>query len=311
MINFNDKGEDIMSTIRYSSEVIFKKFEQLEVQIDPEQKSVWLYLNSQPRSCFSVTLLEELKKFQSILKHNDGKLSYEGQLVDIEFSIFTSRHPVFSFGGDLELFIKCIEDNNREALIDYAKLCIDGLYANYIGRDVGLTTISLIHGNALGGGFECALSGHVLIAERSAEMGFPEVLFNLFPGMGAFNLLTKRVSPAMAEKMMTCGRLYSVDELYSMGIVDQVVEDGEGKAAVDSFIRTNKKRRSTMSALKKVHQLVYPVDYDQLIEIADIWVDSAFDISEKDLRTMSRLVKGQRKFAETEAVMPLSRLNDR
>jgi len=296
-----------MSTIRYSSEVSFKNFKHLEVQVDPEQQAVWLYLNSQPRSCFTVKLLQELKKFQSILKHNEGKLSYEGQLVDIEFSVFTSRHPVFSFGGDLELFIKCIENKDREALRDYARLCIDGLYANHIGRDLGLTTISLIHGNALGGGFECALSGHVLIAERSAEMGFPEVLFNLFPGMGAFNLLIKRVSPATAEKMMICGRLYSADELYDMGIVDQVVDEGEGKAAVDSYIRVNKKRRATMSALKKVHQLVNPVDYQQLLEIADIWVDCAFEIHEKDLRTMSRLVRSQQKLAIEEKEQSLAR----
>lgn len=298
-----------MSTIRYSSEVSFQNFKHLEVQIDPEQRAVWLYLNSQPRACFTVKLLEELKKFQSILKHNEGKLSFEGQLIDIEFSIFTSRHPVFSFGGDLELFINCIGNKDREALRDYAKLCIDGLYANHIGRDLNLTTISLIHGNALGGGFECALSGHVLIAEKSAEMGFPEVLFNLFPGMGAFNLLTKRVSPATAEKMMTCGRLYSAEELYSMGIVDHLVEDGEGKAAVDSYIRANKKRIPTMSALQKVHQLVNPVDYQQLLDIADIWVDCAFEIQEKDLRTMSRLVRGQHKFSEHEAEIPLANLN--
>lgn len=300
-----------MSTIRYSSEVSFQNFKHLEVQIDPEQKSVWLYLNSQPRACFTVALLKELKTFQSILKHNEGKLSYQGQLVDIEFSVFTSRHPVFSFGGDLELFISCIENNDREALRDYAKLCIDGLYANHIGRDLGLTTISLIHGNALGGGFECALSGHVLIAERNAEMGFPEVLFNLFPGMGAFNLLTKRVSPVTAEKMMTCGRLYSADELYNMGIVDHLVEDGEGVSAVHSYIRANQKRRSTMSALKKVHDLVFPVDYQQLLDIADIWVESAFNIHEKDLRTMSRLVRGQHRFAEHETDVPLPKLNAR
>ncbi len=300
-----------MKSVRHSSEVLFKKFEHLEVQIKPEQKAVWLYFNSQPRSCFTVKMLQELEKFQSILKHNQGKLFFDGNSVEIEFSIFTSRHPVFSFGGDLELFIQCIENKDRESLRNYAKLCINGLYANYIGRDLGLTTISLIHGNALGGGFECALSGHVLIAERSAEMGFPEVLFNLFPGMGAFNLLTKRVCPALAEKMMISGRLYSAEELFNMGIVDYLVEDGEGKEAVDSYIHANYKRRATMSALKKVHQLVYPVNYQQLLDIADIWVESAFQIHEKDLRTMSRLVRGQHKVAGQERNIPLRRLNAR
>ncbi len=297
-----------MSTVRYSSEVLFQNFEHLEVRIDPEQKAVWLYLNSQPRYCFTVTLLKELETFQSILKHNEGKLSLNGELVDIGFSIFTSRHPVFSFGGDLDLLINCIENKDRETITNYFRLCIDGIYANHIGRELDLTTISLVHGNALGGGFECALSSHVLIAERSSEMGFPEVLFSLFPGMAAFNLLTHRVSPVTAEKMMISGLLYSAEELYDMGIVDVLAEDGEGAIAVNSYICANRKRKKTMTAIKKVHQLVDPVDYQQLLEIGDIWVDAAFNISEKDLRTMSRLVRSQYKFATKENNHPVTRL---
>ncbi len=288
------------NTIRYSSEVLFKNFEQLEVKIDPELKAVWLYLNSHPRACFTLTLLKELETFQYILKNNDGRLSHNGEVVDIEYSIFTSRHPVFSFGGDLELFIKCIENNDPESLREYARLCIDGMYANYTGRDLGITTISLVNGNALGGGFECALSGHVVIAERSSEMGFPEVLFNLFPGMGAFNLLTKRVSTNVAEKMMISGRLYDAEELHDIGLVDYLVEDGGGRLAVNSFISVNQKRRSTMKALRRVHQITSQIDYQQLLDIVDIWIESAFKINKKDLRTMSRLVRSQQKLAEKE-----------
>ena len=297
-----------MSTIKYSSEVLFSKFEHLEVRIDPDHKAVWLYFNPQPRYCFNVTLLKELETFQSILKHNEGKLSYNGELVDIEFSIFASRQPVFSFGGDLNLLIKCIENKDRESITNYFKLCIDGIYANHIGRDLGLTTISLVQGNALGGGFECALSGHVIIAERSAELGFPEVLFSLFPGMAAFNLLIRRVSPMTAEKMMTSGLLYSAEKLQEMGIVDVLAEDGEGAIAVNSYIRANHRRKKTMNAIKKVHQLVEPVDYQQLLEIGDIWVDAAFNTSESDLRTMSRLVRSQNKFAAQEHNDPVTRL---
>ena len=99
-----------MSTIRYSSEALFNSFEELEVVVDPELRAVWLYLNSQPRACFTLTLLKELETFQSILKHNDGRLSCNGEMVQVEFSIFTSRHHVFSFGGDLELFIKVLDN---------------------------------------------------------------------------------------------------------------------------------------------------------------------------------------------------------
>ena len=287
-----------MENVRYSSELLLNKFEELDLYVDPEMKAVWLFFNSQPRSCYTIKLLNELDKFQNILRHHDGKLACNGTSVDIDYCVITSRHPVFSFGGDLEYFISCIQSGDRAALKHYAKLCIDAVYYSYIGREFDITTISLIHGNALGGGFEAALSSQVVIAEKSAEMGFPEVLFNLFPGMGAYNLLTQRVSPKTAERLMLSGNLYSAEELEEKGVIDQVVDDGTGIDAVNSFMRSNRKRLNTMKCLRKVRQISTPIDYQELIEIGDIWVDAAFEISDKDLRTMSRLVRSQKKHSE-------------
>ena len=286
------------SNILYTNEVSFKNFEHLEVEIDPELKAVWLYFNAQPRSCFTLTLLEELDKFQSVLKLREGRLPYDGELIDIEYNVIASRHPVFSFGGDLDYFVKCIESGDREALKRYAKACIDAVYYHHVGREVGLTTISLVHGNALGGGLEAALSSHVVIAERSAEMGFPEILFNLFPGMGAFNLLSQRISATEAEKMMLSGRLYTAREMYDMGIVDSLVEDGLGRESVKAYIRNNNKRKNAISAIRQLRQMSNPIDYDLLIEIGNLWVDTAFKLTAKDIRVMNRLVHSQVRFAE-------------
>lgn len=284
-----------MDNVRYSSELLFNKFEELDLYIDPEMKAVWLYFNSKPRSCYTIKLLSELDKFQNILRHHDGKLACNGASVDIDYCVITSNHPVFSFGGDLEYFISCIESGDRAALRHYAKLCIDAVYYSYIGREFDITTISLIHGNALGGGFEAALSSQVVIAEESAEMGFPEVLFNLFPGMGAYNLLTQRVSPKTAEKLMLSGNLYHARELEDIGVIDQVVDDGDGVDAVNAFMRSNRKRLNTLKCLRKTRQISSPINYQDLIDIGEIWVEAAFEISDKDLRTMSRLVRSQKK----------------
>ncbi|MFB3100684.1 MAG: crotonase/enoyl-CoA hydratase family protein [Gammaproteobacteria bacterium] len=286
-----------MSNLHYANEVAFQNFKHLEVKVVPEQNAVWLYFDSQPRACFTLTLLQELDEFQSILKNRNGKLPHEGKLIDIEFNVITSRHPVFSFGGDLEHFIKCIEKRDRENLRNYAKYCINAVYFNNVGRELGLTTISLIHGSALGGGFEAALSSNVLIAERQAELGFPEVLFNLFPGMGAYNLLAQRVNLSMVEKIMLSGRLYSAEELHDIGIIDVLVEEGEGEAAVGSYIRSNRNRLHSLRAIRKIRDCVNPLNYQQLIDIGDIWVETAMNLSEKEIRVMSRLVNSQIKFS--------------
>ena len=283
--------------IIYTDQLSLNNFKQLEVEIDPEHKAVWLYFDSQPRSCFTFTLLNELDRFQSVIRQCDGRLPYQGDYVDIEYNVITSRHPVFSFGGDLDYFIRCLDNNDREALKAYAKACIDAVYYNHIGRDVGLTTISLVHGNALGGGFEAALSSHVVIAERSAEMGLPEILFNLFPGMGAYNLLTQRVSEREAEKMMLSGRLFTAEEMYEKGVIDYLVEDGLGRETVNAYIRNNAKHKNAVDAIRKVRQLSKPLDYDLLMEIGDLWVNSAFKLTAKDIRVMKRLVRSQVRFA--------------
>ena len=76
-----------MGQLHFTNEILFKNFKHLEVQVVLEQKAAWLYFNPFPRSCYTLTLLKELDKYQSILKHHEGKLPCNGKLVDIEFNL--------------------------------------------------------------------------------------------------------------------------------------------------------------------------------------------------------------------------------
>ncbi len=128
-----------------------------------------------------------------------------------------------------------IREGDRDGLFDYARTCIDILHASATGYGLPITTIALVQGEALGGGFEAALSANILIAERGARFGFPETVFGLFPGMGAFSFLARRVAPALAKRIIVSGKVYTAEELYQLGIVDQVVADGEGEESVRAF----------------------------------------------------------------------------
>ena len=289
-----------MNTVRHSSEVLFNNFKHLNIQVKPEQNAVWVYLDSLPTPCITRTLLSELKYFQQQLILYKGYLPHKNELVKIKYHIVSSHYPVFSFGGDLKYFFECIDNRNEEGLRKYAYSCIDTMYPNLNGFDLGITTISLIHGNALGGGFEAALSSHVLVAEKEAEMGFPEVLFNLFPGMGAYNLVAQRISPDMAEKMIFSGKTYNAEELYEIGLIDIIAEKGTGISAVNQFIKGENKSHNTLKAIHKVRNIVNPVRYEDLIKICDVWVESALDLSDKDVRIMKRLVRSQKRFVEQE-----------
>jgi len=133
----------------------------------------------------------------------------------------------------------------------------------------------------------------VIIAERRARMGMPEILFNLFPGMGAYSLLSRRLGMKRAEKMILSGRIYTAEELYEMGVVDVLVEDGNGETAVREYIRRNERHRNGMQAVFSCRQHFQRVSYEEMLNITNVWVDAATRLEEKDLKMMSRLVRSQ------------------
>jgi DSF synthase len=164
------------------------------------------------------------------------------------------------------------------------RLSIDVLYKTHTNLDVPLSTIALIRGNALGAGFEGALSCDYLVAEKSVQLGFPEVLFNMFPGMGAYSFLSRRINTAQVEKMILSGRIYSAQELYEMGVVDVVAEDGDGINEINKFIKILTKNKNTRSALLKIRHRVNPVSLKELLDIGEIWVDRLCHLVRESLR---------------------------
>lgn len=283
-----------MSIISYSNEATFNQFKHLDVRIDENPGIVWLYMKPSPRPCFNPELLSEIRKFQSTLERYKGKLPHNGKLVTINYHVFDSRfEDIFSLGGDLDRFFHYIKARDQRGMLQYARSCLDGLYPVYTGFNLPITTISLVRGQALGGGFELALAARVLIAEKRSVMGLPEIMFNLFPGMGAYNFLCQRVSPVEAEKLILSGRTYSADELYEKGLVDVVADDGQGEAAVYDYIRKCEKHRLGYMAMNRVKQRSNPITYDELMDICTIWVETAMQLKDKDLRVMERLVNAQ------------------
>jgi DSF synthase len=247
-------------------------------------------MHASPRPCFSSALLAECRTVQRAVVQS----SHDPDVAPIEYLVLASAVPgVFNLGGDLSLFMRLIEEQDRVSLAAYARACVEVSYHQSISLGLPLTTIALVQGDALGGGFEAALACNVIVAERGTQFGLPEVLFNLFPGMGAFTFLSRRLDPVRAERLILSGRIYRAEELYEMGVVDELAEPGEGVAAVAQLIERRRRRPLAYGAMRQVRQRHQPVTYDELLSIADLWVDTAMQLSPKDVRTMSRLVKAQ------------------
>jgi len=168
-------------------------YNQLELEFDSELATLFSWMTPAPRPCFNPVLLEEIQRCEQALELHQGHFHDAGRLERVNYIVFGSRTPgVFNLGGDLGMFIEAIMRKDRDLLTYYAHLCVDNQYRRATGFGAGITTISLLQGKALGGGFEAALATDVIIAERSTTVSFPEILFNLFPGMGALSFLGRR-----------------------------------------------------------------------------------------------------------------------
>jgi DSF synthase len=270
------------------------QYEQLNVRYEAQQKAIWYTLNPYNRPCFNLDLLAELAHFQERLSSYNQEAIDSGNCLPIRYTVLESGVPgVFNLGGDLELFYGLISRGDGEGLFAYAKACIDVLYPNAVNYGQPLTTISLVQGEALGGGFEAAISSNIMVAEESARFGLPEILFNLIPGMGAYSFLIRKTTPDMVERLITSGEILTARQMLDLKLVDEVVADGEGVSAVRGLIARHQRKGNAYTAFGRVRQCINPVTYEELIRITRIWVDTALQLGPRDLRMIENLIRAQ------------------
>jgi DSF synthase len=267
---------------------------QIDVGYDEETKTLQWWMRPEPRPCFNAKFLEEVAEFEGRIEKHGGWFMHEGREVQIENAIFGSRTPgVFNLGGDLSMFVQAILRKDSRLLTHYGYLCVDNMLRRMDGFGAGVVTYSLVQGKAFGGGFECALSSEYIVAERGATFSFPEVLFNMFPGMGAISFLARRIGLRKAEEIVMSGRVFSAKEMYDAGVVDELTEDGAGFESAQLLIKSRQRRRNTFRAMSQAKRRFQPVTADEMKSIVDVWVGAAMKLETRDLRMMARLVKAQ------------------
>jgi DSF synthase len=268
-------------------------FDELEVIADVSEGVLWCYMAPRDRPSVTPGLARQSRDLQHSLKKLFEDLG-PSEIRPFRYLVWGSRVPgAFNLGGDLRLFGQLVRNQDKHALRDYAINCIDVVFANATSLDLPVITISLVEGDALGGGFEAAISSDIVVAERDARFGLPEVLFNLFPGMGAYSLIARRISPVQAERMILSGRVYTAAELHELCLVSLLVEPGEGRHAVNDFVARNAGRHAAQCAVYRAGRRVNPLPYKELYDIALMWVDTVLGLSESDLKKMERLSAAQ------------------
>ncbi len=267
------------------AKLLGRDYRYIRLSWDAELSMLRVRTCVKPIQCYSLGAMGELQQMLSDISASPGLVRH---------FVMTSDVPgVFNFGGDLALFVLLVRAQDIDSLRLYGRRCVDLVWWMENAAQRGVHTTVLVQGDTLGGGLESVLPFHKVIFERSAQAGFPEVLFNLFPGMGAWNFTIRKAGFAVANDMILSGRLYTADQLYRRSLVDMVVDDGEGEAAIETVVRTVDPRlRGTLAALH-ARSMAMPITYDSLMAIVDQWAQSALTLTTRDLRLMERLARAQ------------------
>lgn len=250
---------------------------------------LWMMLHAQPRPCFNPELLQDISRLGHAARSSG---------LPIDFWITGSTVPqIFNVGGDLNLFTSHIRAGERDLLRSYARACIDAIYEAMTGFGTGAISIAMVEGTALGGGFEAALAHHYVLAQKDIRMGFPEIAFNLFPGMGAYSLVARKTHMRLAEELISTGESHTAEWYHDKGLIDQVFEKDDGYLAVRTLIDVIRPKLNGIRAMLRARQRVLAIDKAELMEITEDWAQAAFSLEEKDLLYMERLVTLQNRHA--------------
>ncbi|TPG61547.1 crotonase/enoyl-CoA hydratase family protein [Ewingella americana] len=255
---------------------------QIAAYYEEGRNVMWMMLKAFPRPCFNQPLIEDIMN-----------LTYAAKASGLRFDFWVTGSLVpniYNVGGDLSFFVDSILNNKREALRAYARACIDCVHAAARGFDVGAVSLSMIEGTALGGGFEAALAHHYVLAQNTARMGFPEIAFNLFPGMGGYSLVSRKSGMRLAEELISTGESHTAEWFESRGLVDVLFQPGDAFIATRTFIDTLRPKLNGIRAMIRARQRVLQLSRSELMDITEDWVDAAFTLEEKDVAYMERLV---------------------
>jgi DSF synthase len=280
-----------------------RPYRTLRLEWGSEMQLLRVRMHVRPIQCYSLAALGEMQQVLADIDANPGLVRH---------LVLSSDVPkVFNFGGDLALFVLLVRAGDVDSLKLYGQRCVQLSWWLENAAQRGIHTLALAQGDTLGGGLESVLPFHKVVFERGAQAGFPEVLFNLFPGMGAWDFTIRKAGYAVASEMVLSGRLYSAEELLYRKVVDVVVDDGQGEVAVDQIVHeVDPRLRGTLAALR-AQRLAAPVRHENLVAIVEQWAESALTLTDRDLRLMERLARAQARKAggaEEGAVEELKRM---
>jgi enoyl-CoA hydratase len=245
-----------------------------------------LVLHRAPVNEISSLTLEELEKFVSAL---DG-LSKEAHAL----ILYSTLKSGFSAGADLRELYGWIQQHGQAEVANHARAYLERIHSVMNAIDAcPLTTIAAVHGVTFGGGFELALTCDMIIADKMARFCFPELRLGLIPGYGGIPRLKRDLGNAVVRDLLLTGRSFNTTKAQQIGLVSQVVAEGEAlRAARATAAQMGKFDRTTAATAKR---FIKPIPLEELRREIDLFCE---------LIARPAVQAGLKKFVESTDAQP-------
>ena len=243
-------------------------------------------LHREPLNEISSLTLEELEKFVAVFED----LARNAHALILHSTLKQG----FCAGADLRELYQWIRKFGREEVSNQARAYLERIHRVMNVIDAcPLTTIAAVHGVTFGGGFELALVCDLIIADKMARFCFPELRLGLIPGYGGIPRLKRDLGNAVVRDLLLTGRSFNTTKAQQIGLVSQVVGEGEAlRAARATATQMGKFDRTTAAAAKR---FIKPIPQEELQQEIDLFCE---------LLARPAVEAGLKKFVESTDAQP-------
>jgi enoyl-CoA hydratase/carnithine racemase len=245
-----------------------------------------LALHREPCNELGSAALEDIEKFA---------VAFESMQVQAHaLIIYSEMKPGFCAGADLRELYQRSQAMEKSEAVKGVREFLERIHRVLNLIDAApLTTIAAVHGVTFGGGFELALACDLIVADKMARFCFPELRLGLIPGFGGIPRLKRDLGNAVVRDLLLTGRSFNATKAQQIGLVSQVVGEGEAlRAARATAAQLGKFDRTTAAAAKK---FIKPIPQEELRREIDMFCE---------LFVRPAVQAGLRKFVESTDAQP-------
>jgi enoyl-CoA hydratase len=263
-----------------------QKFEGQAISWELTSGVIELALHRAPCNEMGSLSLDEFEKFASALERMQSKAH--------ALIVYSKLKSGFCAGADLrELYLRA-QSMEKAAALKGVRDFLERIHRvlNFVDA-APLTTIAAVHGVTFGGGFELALVCDLIIADKMARFCFPELRLGLVPGFGGIPRLKRDLGNSVVRDLLLTGRSFNATKVQQIGLVSQVVAEGEAlRAARATAAQIGKFDRATVAAAKR---FIKPIPRDELRQEIDLFCE---------LFAQPAVEAGLKKFVESTDAQP-------